>query len=119
MRYVFCVNRVSTGEVIGQGGDVSLAECRGSFEDGPACEVNDTVFFQSRVGSKGGAVSLSGGADFWDIGFHRCTVNGSSAGDGIEDDPQGEGGAFSVGQNITLLLADCIFENNTCGKKVC
>lgn len=63
-------------------------------------------------------MSLSGGDDAWEIDFHRCTVNSSSAGYGIEDDPQGEGGAFSVGEKITLLLADCIFESNSCGKKV-
>lgn len=50
--------------------------------------------------------------------FHGCTVDNSTTGEAIEDDPQGEGGAFSVATGTTLVLADCVLRNNYCGKKV-
>ena len=79
-----------------------------------------TVFVNSHVGHKGGSVSLSGGSNPWNVEFLGCSVEGSTAGLGdFKDDPQGEGGAFSVGEGVTLLLADCTLKGNSCGKKVC
>lgn len=53
-----------------------------------------------------------------EVEFHRCTVDRSSTGLATKDDPQGEGGAFSVGDGVTLLLSNCTLKNNYCGKKV-
>ena len=103
----------------GQGADLSFAGCQGSFDGEAACGVNDTIFVNSRVGNKGGSVSLSGGNDPWNVAFHKCTVENSTAGLDFKDDPQGEGGAFSVGEGVTLLVADCTFKGSSCGKKVC
>lgn len=102
----------------GQGAHLSFDECLGSFDGVGPCQVNDTVFFNSHAGNKGGAVSLSGGDRPWTVEFHRCSVENSSVGLGIEDDPQGEGGAFSVGDGVTLILFGCLLKDNSCGKKV-
>lgn len=42
----------------------------------------------------------------------------SIAGAPDKDDPQGEGGAIVVGGGVTAVLEDCLFLNNTAGKKV-
>lgn len=77
---------------------MSFLACGRSFDGLAACGANDTVFVNSRVAKKGGAVALSTGTlPSSLVEFHRCTVNGSSTGDAIKDDPQGEGGAFAVG----------------------
>lgn len=76
------------------------------------------MFANGYAGRKGGAVSLSSGDDPSTVAFHRCSVGNSSAGSKFEDDPQGEGGAFSVGDGVTLLLSDCILKGNASGKKV-
>ena len=102
----------------GQGADLSLAECERSFDGTAACRVNDTVFMKGYAGNKGGAVSLSGGDDAWDLEFHRCWMESSSAGFGFEDDPQGEGGAFAVGEGVTLILSDCLLKGISSGNKV-
>lgn len=98
---------------------MSFLACGRSFDGLAACGANDTVFVNSRVAKKGGAVALSTGTlPSSLVEFHRCTVNGSSTGDAIKDDPQGEGGAFAVGGGVTFLLSDCVLANNYCGKKV-
>ena len=102
----------------GQGADLSLAECEGSFDGTAACVVNDTVFMKGYAGHTGGAVSLSGGDHSWDVEFHRCWVENSSAGFVYEDEPQGEGGAFAVGEGVTLLLTDCLLKGISCRNKV-
>lgn len=76
------------------------------------------MFANSRVAKKGGAVAMGIGSGQSDVAFHRCTVDNSTTGLALKDDPQGEGGAFSVGGGVTLLLSDCILTNNYCGKKV-
>lgn len=95
-----------------------MAECAGSFDGEAPCQVNDTAFANGYAGSKGGSVSLSGGADSYTVDFHRCSVENSSVGFAFKDDPQGEGGGFSVGERVTLLLSDCVVKGNSCGKKV-
>ena len=81
--------------------------------------MNDTVFMNGYAGNKGGAVSISDDDDdTWDLEFHRCWMENSSAGFGFEDNPQGEGGAFAVGEGVTLILSDCLFKGISCGKKV-
>lgn len=102
----------------GQGADLSFASCLGSFDGEAACGVNGTVFVNGHAGNMGGAVSLLGGDDPWHVEFHRCKVASSSAGRGFEHDPQGQGGAFSVGVGVALLLSDCLFMDNTSGNKV-
>lgn len=52
------------------------------------------------------------------VEFHRCTVANSTTGIDIEDDPQGEGGAFNVAVGTRLLLSDSLFIDNYSGKKV-
>lgn len=109
---------VRAEEPKGQGGDLSFAECDRSVEGKAPCGVNDTVFVNGRTGAKGGSVSLSGSEDPSTVEFHRCSVENSSAGFDFKDDPQGEGGAFSVGEGVTLVLSDCLVEECSCGKKV-
>lgn len=96
---------------------MSISECHQSFDGLAACGVNDTAFVNSRVAKKGGAVALGSG-DGLNVEFHRCTVDNSSTGQAFDDDPQGEGGAFSVGKGLTFLLSNCTLKNNYCGKKV-
>ena len=81
--------------------------------------MNDTTFLNSRVAKKGGAVAISKGDEPSSVvNFHRCTIDNSVTGDAVEDDIQGEGGAFSVGDGVTLLLSSCTLTNNYSGKKV-
>ena len=103
----------------GRGADVSFKECTKSFDGLAACGVNDTLFVNSHVGNKGGAVAIieDDSASSY-IELHRCTVENATAGTGLEEDPHGEGGGFSVGRGATLVLANCILRNNTSGRKV-
>lgn len=103
----------------GQGADVSFKGCTQSFDGLSTCGANDTFFVNSHVGDKGGAVTIQTWTTPSYIEFTRCTVDNSSAGLAIEDDPQGEGGAFSVVEGATLVLTDCVIRNNHCGSKVC
>lgn len=80
--------------------------------------MNDTVFVNSRAAKKGGAVAIAGGDERSSVDFHRCTFDNSSTGLEIKDDPQGEGGTFSVGGGVTLLLSGCTVKDSYCGKKV-
>ncbi len=50
--------------------------------------------------------------------FHRCSAENNTAGEGFEDDPQGQGGVFAVGPGTTIVLADCLFQNNYAGDRV-
>ncbi|CAM9163211.1 unnamed protein product, partial [Laminaria digitata] len=102
----------------GEGAGLAVSACDTSFDGLAACSVNDTMFVNSRVAKKGGAVALGGEEKQWRVEFHRCTVDNSSTGLAIKDDHQGEGGAFVVGAGVTLLLSDCVLTNNYCGKKV-
>lgn len=97
---------------------MSFKECTKSFDGLAACGVNDTLFVNSHVGNKGGAVAVEDVSASTYIELHRCTVENATAGIALEEDPQGEGGGFSVGQGATLVLANCTLRNNTCGKKV-
>lgn len=103
---------------IGEGGGLSVIRCSRSFDNLTACGVNDTAFYRNSVGRKGGAVVIAGGDAYSKVEFHNCTVENSTTGMQTKDDPQGEGGAFTVGGRCSLLLADCIIANNYCGKKV-
>lgn len=97
---------------------MSFTACHASFDGLAACGANDTMFLHSRVAKKGGAVALASGDGRSQVELHRCRVYNSSTGIVLKDDPQGEGGAFSVGGGVTLLLSDCALKNNYCGKKV-
>ena len=103
---------------IGEGAALSFTTCALSFDGQSSCEVTDTIIANSHVGRKGGAVAIGSGNAPSHVEFHRCTVANSTTGRQIEDDPQGEGGAFSVGRGITLVLSDCTLKGNYCGNKV-
>lgn len=45
-------------------------------------------------------------------------VANSTAGIFIEDDPQGQGGAFNLATGHRLLLSDSVFIDSYCGNKV-
>lgn len=61
---------------------------------------------------------IGSGRDVSHVEFHGCVVDNSTTGLDIEDDPQGEGGAFSVGTGTVLVLANSVLRHNYCGKKV-
>ena len=113
-----CHNPPCTEEVAGEGAGLAFEACHQAFDGRRACGVNDTLFDNSRVAKKGGAVAIGSGDGRSHVEFHRCRLNGSSTGKAIKDDPQGEGGAFSVGGGVTLILSDCVINNSYCGKKV-
>lgn len=92
--------------------------CDRSFDGLAACGVNDTTFFGNHVARKGGAVVIASESVATYVEFHRCTMENSTVGIEIDDDPQGKGGAIAVGQQCTLLLANCTIANSYCGKKV-
>lgn len=97
-----------------------FSACDRSFDGLVPCDVNDTMFVDSHVARKGGAVAISNGDELSSrVDFYRCIFHNSTAGtELIEDDAQGEGGVFSVGDGVTLLLSHCTLTNNSCGKKV-
>lgn len=106
-------------EPIGEGAGLSFTVCSLSFDGLSACGANDTILVNNNVARKGGAVVIgSGDGGASRVELHRCTVDNSTTGSAIEDDPQGEGGAFSVAQGTTLVLDDCLLINNCAGKKV-
>ena len=106
---------------VGQGGALSFASCIQSFDNNLSpCSVSDTTFIGNNAAQKGGAVAVSSGKiSPTTIEFHRCLIINSTTGKYIEDDPQGEGGAFSLSEGLHLVLEDCVVANSTCGKKVC
>eukprot|EP00904_Undaria_pinnatifida_P010819 jgi/Undpi1/6868/HiC_scaffold_21.g09344.m1 len=102
----------------GQGADLALSGCDRSFDGLPACDVNDTIFVNSSVANKGGSVVISKESESSNVvKFHGCTVDNSSSGLLLDDDGQGDGGAFSVGSGVTLLLSNCTLKNNFSGDK--
>ena len=105
-------------EEIGEGAAFSSTSCSQSFDGLSACGVNDTTFIYNAAARKGGAVAIATNDATTYVEFHRCTIHNSTTGSPIEDDPQGEGGAFALGDNTTLVLEDCMVTNNYCGKKV-
>ena len=105
-------------EGIGEGAALSLTNCVLSFDGLASCGANDTVFANSHAGRKGGTASIITDTGPSQVEFHRCTVINSTTGAEIEDDPQGDGGAFAVNQGVTLVLSDCVLHNNHCGNKV-
>lgn len=109
---------ITAEEEIGEGGAISIDGCTRSFDELAACGVNDTTFLNNRVARKGGAVAIASGSAKSYVEFQRCTVDSSTTGYKIEDDPQGEGGAFAMGTMSTLLLVGCTISKNYCGKKV-
>ena len=111
-------NMSFTADEHGEGAALSFTRCVLSFDGLSSCGVNDTILANSHVGKKGGAVAIGAGEAPSHIEFHRCTVDNASTGRYIEDDPQGTGGAFNVGQALTLVLSDCVLKNNYCGSKV-
>lgn len=97
---------------------MSISMCDLSFDGQDGCTVNDTVFAYNHVARKGGAVNIATGPWPSRVKFHRCTVANNTAGENIEDDPQGEGGVLNVAPGNWLLLADSLFEDNNAGNKV-
>lgn len=67
---------------------------------------------------KGGAVVIWSKSSPYEMEFHRCSAVNNTAGEGFEDDPQGQGGVFVAGPGTTIVLADCLFENNYAGDRV-
>ncbi|CAN0189805.1 unnamed protein product, partial [Pylaiella littoralis] len=96
---------------------ISLTACLSSFDGLSECGVNDTVFWNSKVARKGGAIVIGSGSFPSHVELHRCNIFNSTVGKEIKDDPQGEGGAIAVAQTVSLLLADCVLTENYCGKK--
>lgn len=81
--------------------------------------MNDTIFVNSSVANKGGSVVISKESENSNVvEFHGCIVDNSSSGLLLDDDAQGDGGAFSVGSGVTLLLSNCTLKNNFSGDKV-
>lgn len=107
-----------TADEVGEGAALSFTTCVLSFDGLSSCGVNDTLFVDSHVGRKGGAVAIGTGDAPSYIEFHRCVVANTTTGRNIEDDPQGEGGVFAVGKALTLVLSDCVLKNSYCGNKV-
>ena len=103
---------------LGEGAAISFTECTHSFDSQSSCGVNDTTFIYNAVAKKGAAVAVGSGDAPSYIEFHRCVVDNSTTGWPFEDDPQGEGGAFSLGKGTTIVIEDCVVKNNYCGKKV-
>ena len=103
---------------LGEGAAISFTECTYSFDSQSSCGVNDTTFIYNAVAKKGAAVAVGSGDAPSYIEFHRCVVDNSTTGWPFEDDPQGEGGAFSLGKGTTIVIEDCVVKNNYCGKKV-
>lgn len=103
---------------VGEGAALSISTCDLSFDGQGGCSVNDTDFAYSHAGRKGGAVSIGSGQSPSHVEFHRCRVDKSTAGKYIEDDPQGDGGAFNLAAGTRLLLSDSAFIDNYCGNKV-
>ena len=68
--------------------------------------------------SKGGAVVIWSKSGPSRMEFHRCSVGNNTAGEGLQDDPQGKGGAFAAGGGTKLTLEDCLVENNYAGHEV-
>lgn len=91
-------------------------ECIQSFDGLAPCSVNDTTFIGNGAAEQGGAVLIYSGESTSHVEFHRCTVDNSTTGGLIEDNSQEDGGAFSAGENTTLLLADCFITKNFAGK---
>lgn len=52
------------------------------------------------------------------VEFNRCSAQTNNAGEGFQDDPQGQGGVFAVGPGTTIVLAGCLVENNVAGDRV-
>ena len=52
------------------------------------------------------------------VEFHRCSVDNNTAGEGFQDDPQGEGGAFALGGGTTIVISECLVVNNYAGDRV-
>ena len=104
----------------GEGAAISFAVCTQSFDGLSACGVNNTAFIYNAAGKKGGAIAVGSGNGNGPsyIEFHRCLIHNSTTGWPFEDDPQGEGGGFSLGAGTTLVLEDCVVTDNYCGKKV-
>jgi len=105
-------------DALGEGAAISFTECTHSFDNQSSCGVNDTILIYNAVANKGAAVAVGSGDAPSYIEFHRCVVDNSTTGWPFEDDPQGEGGAFSLGSGTTLVLEDCLITNNYAGKKV-
>lgn len=96
-----------------------IAACVGGFDNVKACTVNGSHFANGHVAKKGGSVQVSDGflgSSY--VEFHSCEFLNASAGILIEDDPQGEGGTFSVGGGATLVLVDTVVTDSYAGKKV-
>lgn len=105
-------------DAIGEGGAISFSRCIYGFQNVGSCSVNTSTFMDNGAAAKGGAIQISGdtGASF--VEFNRCLVSNNSAGTNIEDDPQGDGGAFSVGTGVSLLLEECVVQTSYAGNKV-
>lgn len=108
----------SEGEV-GEGGALSVSTCDVPYHGLGGCSVNETFFVHNHVGRKGGAVVVSTGQFASHVEFHNCTMVNNSAGIYIQDDPQGEGGVFSLARGTRLLLSESVFKDNYSGSKVC
>lgn len=108
-------------DYIGEGADLSLTACRAAFDDptSGACYVNDSTFHNPFVAKKGATLHMGSGSGGSVVEVNRCLVINATCGVYIEDEPQGEGGAFSVGGGTTLIMQDTIVRNSTTGKKVC
>jgi len=67
---------------------------------------------------KGGAVIIWSKSGPSRMEFHRSFAGSNKAGEGFQDNPQGQGGVFAVGPGTTIVLTDSLFENNYAGDRV-
>eukprot|EP00752_Nemacystus_decipiens_P007772 g6941.t1 len=102
---------------VGEGGAISFVDCRGSFDGLVACGVDYTVFVDNHTAQKGGAVMVWSKSAPSQVELRRCTFENSTTGEAIKDDPQGEGGAVTVGASTTMVVTESLFMRNVCGKK--
>lgn len=108
-----------TETALGQGADLALSACMTGFDSIGGCTVNGSSFINSHTARKGGSVQLSNGRlGVSYVEFYGCYFMNVSTGANIEDDPQGEGGVFSVGTGNTLVLVDSVVVDGYAGKKV-
>lgn len=92
--------------------------CYRGFEGVGPCGVNDSTFFGNTVAREGGSVQLGDGSGHSHVEFTRCSMRSNSAGKYVNNDPQGDGGAISVGSDVTLVLVDSSVQDNYAGSKV-
>lgn len=104
---------------VGEGADLALTSCASNFDNTGSCAVVDSTFTNGFVARKGGSTTISEGSSGPSyVEFLRCKFLNATAGFYDDDEPQGEGGALSVGDRSTLVVVDSVVKGAHAGKKV-